>query len=805
MSLGRLVVSLTAETAQFHQALDRASFLAQKSFDKITGSAKSAAIAIGAGFSGIQIGQAFQKIISEAEQAQTNLLRTQALLTATGGVVGQTAQSLVQQAKNLSAATLQSTEDVQRAQQILLTYTNIVGTNFDRALELAADLSSLMGTSLPSAVETFAKALDSPVERLSALTRVGFNFTEQQKDQIKTLVESNKLFEAQQIILDVASKSFGGLAKEEAQGYAGAQKQLAEAVKDAADEIEKQFGLLDKSTQVIRGMAESVTGLTNFIVENKTSIFIWTAALGSAGLLAILPKVVSAMYALSAAVVAVSAAFLANPVALAILAITAAAIPAVQQINRLAEAKRNLAKAAENKELDAFTGRLQKLMAVIKQRQAGQATETKQNEDVKKTINSLSNEYYALFLTRAQLLGIELAGKKATQAEIDSAKALVGEIEKVVEARKKEKETKEKADQIDKDLTARGASVFNETRTAQEALNIKLEEYNELLNASKISVDTWRRATTSAQQEIYNQQESVRDSLYEGLLTEEEQIMQSYTRRKAMILTLTKEGSTERKDLLTRLEEQTNEKLSELNQDYWSKWLKAAEESLTDYDELSKNVVNSATERFGTLFEDVITGSQTAGEAFREFAASMARSVINAAGQMIAQWLAYKAVQATIGSGASAGAATAKTAEAAMAQQMAGLNAFASTAAIPVVGPGLAPAAAAAAIAATTPMVGAVASLAAASFAGAFDKGGMIPSGKWGIVGEYGPEIVQGPASVTSRTDTAEMMKRQTNIRIVNAFDSQVISDYIGSDAGEEVVMNIVKRNQSAIRGLVTT
>lgn len=44
------------------------------------------------------------------------------------------------------------------------------------------------------------------------------------------------------------------------------------------------------------------------------------------------------------------------------------------------------------------------------------------------------------------------------------------------------------------------------------------------------------------------------------------------------------------------------------------------------------------------------------------------------------------------------------------------------------------------------------------SFAGFFDRGGPIPSGQFGIVGERGPEIVRGPAQVTGREETAQMM-----------------------------------------------
>lgn len=48
----------------------------------------------------------------------------------------------------------------------------------------------------------------------------------------------------------------------------------------------------------------------------------------------------------------------------------------------------------------------------------------------------------------------------------------------------------------------------------------------------------------------------------------------------------------------------------------------------------------------------------------------------------------------------------------------------------------------------------------ASAFAGLFDHGGNIGSGQWGIVGENGPEIVQGPAAVTGRRETAAKLDR---------------------------------------------
>ncbi|HDN7458623.1 TPA: hypothetical protein P2B70_003331 [Salmonella enterica subsp. enterica serovar Eastbourne] len=42
-------------------------------------------------------------------------------------------------------------------------------------------------------------------------------------------------------------------------------------------------------------------------------------------------------------------------------------------------------------------------------------------------------------------------------------------------------------------------------------------------------------------------------------------------------------------------------------------------------------------------------------------------------------------------------------------------------------------------------------------FGGTFDTGGTLSAGRWGIVGERGPEIITGPASIASRSRTAEL------------------------------------------------
>jgi hypothetical protein len=142
----------------------------------------------------------------------------------------------------------------------------------------------------------------------------------------------------------------------------------------------------------------------------------------------------------------------------------------------------------------------------------------------------------------------------------------------------------------------------------------------------------------------------------------------------------------------------------------------------------------------------------------------MARSVINALGQMAAQWLAYQAVQMIVGKTTQAGASSAQTFGAMAAQQMAAINAFASTAAIPIVGPAMAPAAAGAALAATSPFVATIASLGAAAV-GARANGGPVSADAPYLVGERGPELFV--PNTTGKIISNEQMSKNNGL-VVN-------------------------------------
>jgi len=77
-------------------------------------------------------------------------------------------------------------------------------------------------------------------------------------------------------------------------------------------------------------------------------------------------------------------------------------------------------------------------------------------------------------------------------------------------------------------------------------------------------------------------------------------------------------------------------------------------------------------------------------------------------------------------------------------------------------------------------------------------------SGTWLL--EKGERVTTANTSAKLDKTLEETKKSQgksaTNLRIVNAFDTAVIGDYLGSSSGEQLIMNTVKRNQRTIQSM---
>ena len=77
-----------------------------------------------------------------------------------------------------------------------------------------------------------------------------------------------------------------------------------------------------------------------------------------------------------------------------------------------------------------------------------------------------------------------------------------------------------------------------------------------------------------------------------------------------------------------------------------------------------------------------------------------------------------------------------------------------------------------------------------------YDRGGEIKAGELGIVGEYGPELIQGPATVTSRRDTADILNRNQSNIVVNLIEDNEKAGTVNENAtDEETIIDIFVSN----------
>lgn len=169
--------------------------------------------------------------------------QTATAIRSTGGVANVSARQIQNFSQRMQDLTGIQQETVIEGQNLLLTFTNVrneVGAGndiFTQASTAMADLSVAMGTDMTSASMLVGKALNNPLQGLSALSRAGVQFTDQQREQIEWMVESGNVMGAQKIILDELETQFGGSAAAFGETTAGQFARAKEAVMDAAEAL----------------------------------------------------------------------------------------------------------------------------------------------------------------------------------------------------------------------------------------------------------------------------------------------------------------------------------------------------------------------------------------------------------------------------------------------------------------------------------------------------------------------------------------------------------------------------------------
>jgi hypothetical protein len=216
------------------------------------------------------IGAAITAAAVKAVRAYTDQARAEAKLEAiskaTGFAHGQTTKALKDQAAELQKLTGVGDEVIISMQAMLASFKNISGDEFNRATAAVLDMGAAMRKSgkgaadIESASIQVGKALNDPIKGLSALSRVGVTFTEQQKDQIKVMQEAGDLAGAQAVILSELEGEFGGTAQAMGEASHGLD-QLKAAFGDALEVIGKAIVENETFDSVIQSLTKSLEAL----------------------------------------------------------------------------------------------------------------------------------------------------------------------------------------------------------------------------------------------------------------------------------------------------------------------------------------------------------------------------------------------------------------------------------------------------------------------------------------------------------------------------------------------------------------
>lgn len=275
--IGALRVNLGLDSARFSKGLKDA----QTSLVKAGRSMRNAGAVMSAAVTAPLVIAGRDMVRLAAEQQEAMALVEQGV-KATGGAAGLTADELFKMAAGLQEITKFGDEEIlKNVTAQLQTFTSITGEEFGRAQQAILDVATVMDRDLKSTALQLGKALNDPVKGLSALSESGIQFTEDQKETIKAMVEMGDVAGAQNVILDELAKQFGGQAAAAADTFNGQVQQLSNSWGD----LKEEFGAvlleyLPPLIDAIRNAVEWVQQLDPATKEMSVKLGLFAAAIG---------------------------------------------------------------------------------------------------------------------------------------------------------------------------------------------------------------------------------------------------------------------------------------------------------------------------------------------------------------------------------------------------------------------------------------------------------------------------------------------------------------------------------------------
>ena len=241
--------------------------------------ATAAVAAAGAGL--VAFGTSVAKEAENALIAQRRLDQVAESMGIFGDQAAATSRRLGDYAEKQELIVGVDAEVIKATQAKLLTFKELaktagtVGGSMDRATKAALDLAATgFGTAETNAIQ-LGKALQDPIKGINSLARAGVTFTAQEKENIKTLVESGKTLEAQNLILKAIETQVGGTSEATVSGFNlmkismdNLKEQVGMALMPALDGLFKSFS--QNLLPIMTDIAEKVGPVLAGVIENLT-------------------------------------------------------------------------------------------------------------------------------------------------------------------------------------------------------------------------------------------------------------------------------------------------------------------------------------------------------------------------------------------------------------------------------------------------------------------------------------------------------------------------------------------------------
>ena len=219
--------------------------------------------------------------VKSAAESEAAIADLETVIKSTGGAAKVTSQAAQDLANSLQLVTKFSDEEIIKSEAMLLTFTKIGQDVFPDATKATLDMAQKFGMDASQAAITLGKALNDPIQGVTALRRIGVMLTDEQEKQIKAFMAVNDVASAQKVILNELAVEVGGAAEAFGATFAG----KVAILKNQFDTLKEALGNAIIPTLVL--FMQAITPIINAIASAppwvQTLIVVFLALVAALG------------------------------------------------------------------------------------------------------------------------------------------------------------------------------------------------------------------------------------------------------------------------------------------------------------------------------------------------------------------------------------------------------------------------------------------------------------------------------------------------------------------------------------------